>query len=59
MSRRISGAMETVGSHKFSQTFLLAERGHIVDAWQIRSWEDIAISWVSDGGSFLVAVTIS
>jgi len=27
------------GDHKFSLSFLLAEWGHIVDAWQLRDWE--------------------
>lgn len=29
-----------VGGHRFSQTFLLGEWREVVDAWQLRSWED-------------------
>ncbi|MEH2510157.1 mRNA-degrading endonuclease RelE of RelBE toxin-antitoxin system [Nitrobacteraceae bacterium AZCC 1564] len=29
----------TVGAHKFSQRFLIAEWDQVVDAWQLKSWE--------------------
>ncbi|MFN0020330.1 MAG: UvrD-helicase domain-containing protein [Pirellulaceae bacterium] len=32
-------ASQAVASHKFSQHFLLTEWEHVVDAWQIASWE--------------------
>jgi superfamily I DNA/RNA helicase len=35
----IQEASAAVGGHKFSLSFLLAEREHIIDAWQLDRWE--------------------
>jgi mRNA-degrading endonuclease RelE of RelBE toxin-antitoxin system len=35
----VSEASATVPSHRFSLSFLLSEWSHIVDAWQLRTWE--------------------
>jgi superfamily I DNA/RNA helicase/mRNA-degrading endonuclease RelE of RelBE toxin-antitoxin system len=32
-------AAGAVGGHKFGQSFLLAEWDHVVDAWQLKTWE--------------------
>lgn len=40
VARLVEESSKTVGSHKFSQMFLLAEWENIVDAWQIGSWEE-------------------
>jgi len=34
----LANAAQQVGGHKFSQRFLLAEWGQVVDAWQVDSW---------------------
>lgn len=39
LRERISEASRTVGGHKFSLQFLLAEWEHVVDAWQLETWE--------------------
>jgi len=36
----ITAAAKAVGGHKFSLHFLLTEWEQIVDAWQLRSWEE-------------------
>jgi len=36
----VQGASVAVPSHRFSQSFLLAEWTHIIDARQLRTWED-------------------
>ena len=33
-------ASEAVGPHRFSPHFLLTEWEQVVDAWQLRTWED-------------------
>ena len=33
-------ASEAAGSHRFRQNFLLTEWEQVVDAWQLRTWED-------------------
>jgi len=35
----IEGAAQAVGGHKFSLPFLYSEWEHVVDAWQLRTWE--------------------
>lgn len=35
----VSEASAAVPSHRFSLSFLLSEWSHIVDAWQLRTWE--------------------
>lgn len=35
-----ANAAASVEGHKFSQSFLLAEWDQVVDAWQLKSWED-------------------
>ena len=35
----LGAASKTVGGHKFSPQFLLAEWQQVVDAWQLESWE--------------------
>jgi mRNA-degrading endonuclease RelE of RelBE toxin-antitoxin system len=35
----INAASQAVGGHKFSHHFLLTEWEHVVDAWQLNSWE--------------------
>jgi mRNA-degrading endonuclease RelE of RelBE toxin-antitoxin system len=36
----IAKAAAMVSEHGFTQTFLLAEWRHVVDAWQLRTWEE-------------------
>jgi len=36
----IHDASTTIGNHKFSPNFLLAEWEQVVDAWQLETWED-------------------
>ncbi|WP_210547481.1 3'-5' exonuclease [Rhodoferax sp. PAMC 29310] len=36
----LSAASSTVGDHKFSLHFLMTEWEHIVDAWQLTSWDE-------------------
>jgi mRNA-degrading endonuclease RelE of RelBE toxin-antitoxin system len=40
VAQLVRSASEAVGGHKFSQAFLLAEWEHIVEPWQIGSWEE-------------------
>ena len=35
----IEGAAQAVGGHKFSLPFLYSEWDHVVDAWQLHTWE--------------------
>jgi len=35
----LGAASRTIGDHRFTLHFLLAEWEHVVDAWQIESWE--------------------
>jgi mRNA-degrading endonuclease RelE of RelBE toxin-antitoxin system len=35
----IKAAASSIGGHKFSLRFLLAEWEHVVDAWQLENWE--------------------
>lgn len=35
----LSEASQAVGAHGFSQHFMLTEWDHVVDAWQLESWE--------------------
>ena len=35
----IKAEAQAVGGHKFSQHFLVSEWNHVVDAWQLESWE--------------------
>ncbi|HEY7298290.1 MAG TPA: UvrD-helicase domain-containing protein [Xanthobacteraceae bacterium] len=39
MDGLIREAAGAVGAHKFSQYFLLTEWDHVVDAWQLQSWD--------------------
>ncbi len=36
----IKSAAATAPAHKFSQVFLVSEWDHVVDAWQLSSWEE-------------------
>jgi mRNA-degrading endonuclease RelE of RelBE toxin-antitoxin system len=36
----LAAASEEVGPHRFRQNFLLTEWEQVVDAWQLRTWED-------------------
>ena len=40
MRQILSDASRAVGGHKFSLHFLITEWEQIVDAWQLRSWDD-------------------
>jgi mRNA-degrading endonuclease RelE of RelBE toxin-antitoxin system len=39
MSAVLAFAAEAVGEHKFGASFIRSEWDHVVDAWQLRSWE--------------------
>ncbi|MEI7849078.1 MAG: UvrD-helicase domain-containing protein, partial [Chloroflexota bacterium] len=39
----ISGSAEEVGGHSFNQHFLASEWEQVVDAWQLNTWEAIAM----------------
>ena len=39
ISGLLNAASEEVGNHKFKAPFLLAEWEHVVDAWQLETWE--------------------
>jgi hypothetical protein len=40
VARLLADGAGAVGGHRFSQTFLLGEWREVVDAWQLRSWEE-------------------
>jgi mRNA-degrading endonuclease RelE of RelBE toxin-antitoxin system len=50
----IRDAASAVSGHKFAQRFLLTEWDHVVDAWQLGSWEEISrrfAPWPEDAPS--------
>lgn len=40
VSELLNEAADKVGGHRFSETFLQGEWSEVVDAWQLRSWEE-------------------
>ena len=40
IQKLIEEAYEKVNKHKFSRHFLMTEWEHVVDAWQLKKWED-------------------